>query len=106
MMATDAYLYTGLIVIIILIALSLWRFQQRDENTFDLLDLLMEDGRVSRIAAAFAVTLLVTSWIMVKLSIDGKMTEGYLAVYGGLWVAPILTKMFATSPKSRKDKIL
>lgn len=99
---TDPYLYAILAVMVLLVALSVWRYQCA-ANSFDLLDLLMENGRASRLAVAFAVSLAVTSWLMLKLSVDGKLTEGYLAIYGGLWVSPILTKMFATSTPSAKE---
>ena len=102
MKETDIYLYALLAVVALLIGLSLWR-SQRADNSFDLLDLLMENGRVSRLAAAFAVSLVVTSWLMLKLCVDSEMTEGYLAIYGGLWVTPILTKMFATGQPSVKE---
>ena len=96
MKVTDAYLYIILAAFAFIVAVSLWRFQKSD-NHFDLLDLLMENGRVSRLAAAFSVTLVITSWIMLKLAIDGKLTEGYLGIYGTMWVTPIIAKMFATS---------
>ncbi|OYW62739.1 MAG: hypothetical protein B7Z31_00265 [Rhodobacterales bacterium 12-65-15] len=102
MKVTDIYLYAILASFIVIIGLSLWRFQ-RSDNEFNLLDLLMENGKVSRLAAAFSVTLVITSWIIIKLCVDGKMTEGYLVIYGGLWITPILTKMFATSQPSVKE---
>lgn len=98
---TDLYLYILLGAFAVVIAASLWRFQKGD-NQFDLLDLLMENGRVSRLAAAFSIALVVTSWIMLKLAVDAKMTEGYFGIYGSMWVAPIISRMFATSTPSGK----
>lgn len=103
MKITDIYLYAVLAFFISLMLYSVWRFQRNPNNQFDILDLLMEDGRVSRTAVAFSVTLVVTSWIVLKLAINGTMTEGYLGIYGGLWVTPILTRMFATSTPSSKE---
>lgn len=97
MKTTDIVMYTLLAVIIAGIAISFYRYQKNPANTFNILDLLMENGRVSRLAAAFMATLLVTSWVMIKLTIDGKMTEGYLMAFGGMWIAPIISKMFATN---------
>ena len=97
MKTTDIVLYTLLAVIVIGIAVSFWRYQNDPANNFNLLDLLMEHGRLSRLAMAFDAAVVVTAWIMLKLVVDGKMTEGYLAIYGGFWVAPILAKMFATN---------
>ncbi len=58
----------------------------------------MEGGRVGRLACAFMVTLVVTSWIMVRLTLDGKMTEGFMIGYAGAWVAPIIAKLFSGPP--------
>ena len=101
---TDYVLYAVLAIAAALILISFYRMQADPDVKFDILDLIMENGRVSRIAFAFMLTLLVTSWIIVKLTVDGKMTEGYLIAYGGLWVAPILTKMFSNNPPADKDK--
>lgn len=97
MKTSDIVLYVILAVIVIGIGLSFWRYQKNPANTFNILDLLMENGRVSRLAAAFMMTLVVTSWVMIKLTVDGKMTEGYLMAFGGMWIAPIISKMFATN---------
>lgn len=97
MKTTDIVLYTLLAVILAAVAVSFYRYQKNPANTFNILDLLMENGRVSRLAAAFMMTLVVTSWVMIKLTIDGKMTEGYLMAFGGMWIAPIISKMFATN---------
>jgi hypothetical protein len=103
MKMTDTFLYILLILFAFAVIVSLWRFQKNPNNEFDILDLLMENGRVSRTAAAFSVTLIITSWIMLKLTVDKSMTEGYLGIYGGLWVTPIVTRMFATSTPSPKE---
>ena len=92
MRATDG----ALLIIALVIAWSVYRAHRNQENTFDVFDLLMENGRLSRIACAFMVTLIATTWIMVRLTFDGKMTEGYFIGYGGMWVAPIIAKMFGT----------
>ena len=103
MKITDLYMYAIFAAFTVIIGVSLWRFQRREGNDFDLLDLLMSNGRVSRMACAFSLALAVTSWIMLKLTIDQKMTEGYLGIYGGLWITPIISKMFATSSISEKE---
>lgn len=97
MKTTDIVLYTLLAVIVAGVAVAFYRHQKNPANTFDILDLLMENGRVSRLAFAFLQTLVVTSWVMIKLTVDGKMTEGYLMAFGGMWIAPIISKMFATN---------
>lgn len=97
MKTANIVMYTLLAVIVAGIAISFYRYQKDPANNFNLLDLLMENGRLSRLAMAFDAAVVVTAWIMLKLVVDGKMTEGYLAIYGGFWVAPILAKMFATN---------
>lgn len=103
MKLSDYAMYGALLVALAVIVISFYRLN-RDNDDFNLLDLVMENGRVSRIAFAFMLTLFVTSWITIKLTIDGKMTEQYLFVYGGLWVTPIVSKMFSTNPPADKEK--
>ena len=73
---------------------------RKEGNSFNLLDLLLENGRVSRIAVAFNVALVATTWVFIKLSIDTKMTEGFMLAYGGMWVAPIISKMLSNNQVS------
>ena len=93
-------LYNGAIGILTLgIAWTLYRaHKDKDLSNFNLFDLLMEGGRVSRLACAFLASFIMTSAIMWKLAIEGKMTEGYFIAYGGMWVAPIIAKLFAPAP--------
>lgn len=86
----------ALLIVALCIAWSVYR-ADRATNAFNLLDLLMENGRVSRIACAFLVTLVVTSWAVVHLTVLGKLTEGIFIGYGGMWVAPIVAKLFSTN---------
>ena len=97
MRAADA----SLLIIALVIAWSVYRAHKRKDgefNDFNILDLLMEGGRVGRLACAFMATLVVTSWIMVRLTLDGKMTEGFMIGYAGAWVAPIIAKLFSQQP--------
>ena len=95
MRATDA----ALLIVALVIAWSFYRAHRSKDGSFanvNLLDIIMENGRPSRIACAFMATLLVTSWVIVRLTIENKMTEGYFIGYGGMWVAPIIARMFGT----------
>ncbi len=99
MRATDA----ALLIVALVIAWSFYRAHRSNDGTFanfNLLDLIMENGRVSRLACAFLATLLVTSWVIVRLTIESKLTEGYFIGYGGMWVAPIIARMFGTPAAS------
>lgn len=85
----------------IFMLLITWSFYlaQKDPNiSFNLFDLIMENGRVSRIGFAFIVALLVTSWVLIRVARDGKMTDLLYAAYGAMWVAPIVAKLFSPAP--------
>ena len=61
---------------------------------FNLLDLLIENGRVSKVSCLVMGSFFVTSWIMLDLQFHGKMTEGYMTTYGAVWVSPLLVRLF------------
>ena len=88
----------ALLILAMVVAWSLYRAHRDKATSFDLLDLLVENGRVSKLACVFLGSFGVTSWVMVRLTLDGKMTEGYLAAYGALWIVPITAKLFSTAP--------
>lgn len=94
MRAPDA----ALLIVALVILWSFYRAQRDPDFRFDLFDLLMENGKVSRIAFAFMCTLGCTTFLMVRLTIDGKMTEGYFGLYSASWIAPIIAKLFAPAP--------
>lgn len=77
----------------LLIGISLWRAHSRADIEFNLLDLLMENGRVSKIAVAFMLVLGVTTWVTIHLTLSGRLTEGYLGLYLGAWVVPLIAKV-------------
>ncbi len=87
--------------LLIFTLLLVWSFicAHRDPNfKLDLFDLVMENGRLSRTAFAFMVTLLVTSWVMIYLTLDGSLTDILFSAYLAAWVAPIVARMFSTPP--------
>lgn len=98
-MSNEYWLNGLLAVLVIVIGISVYKLHQ-DESRFNVLDLLMENGRTSRIATAFMVALVATTWVFIKLAVDGKMTEGYMLAFGGMWVTPIVSRMFATNQVS------
>lgn len=91
MRAADA----ALIIFALGFAWSLYRAHKDPAFRLDLFDLVMSDGRLSRIAVAFVVTLVATTWIMVRLTLDGKLTEGYFTGYALAWIAPVVAKLFS-----------
>lgn len=94
MRAPDA----AILIVALVIAWSLYRAHRDKEFAFNLFDLLMEAGRLSKISCLVMGAFTVHTWIMVRLTFDGKMSEGYLTIYGATWVAPMLARMFSTPP--------
>ena len=85
----------ALSVLLLLVTWSFYRAQRDPAFTFNLFDLIMENGRISKLATAFNVGVLALTWIMIRLTIDGKMTEGYVGLYGSIIIAPIIAKLFS-----------
>ena len=90
----------SLLIVALVAAWTVYRAHRNPQNTFDVFDLVMEGGRLSRLACAFMATLFVTSWVVVRLTFDGKLTEGFFIGYGGMWVAPILARLFSSPPST------
>jgi len=84
---------TGLCLVFIIIGLSFWRAQKRPDFAFDLFDLIMENGKVSKIAAAFMLVLAVTTWVIVDQQIKGSLSNEMFGLYGGMWVLPLVAKV-------------
>ena len=87
-------------IVVLAIIWSVYRLQRNPNVDFNLLDLLMENGRVSKVSAIVMGSFIVTSWLMVDLQINNKMTEGYIGLYGGMWVSPLLVRLFNPTPAS------
>lgn len=79
---------TGVVVLV-----SLLVAHKMPSVSFDLFDLLRENGRVSKISVAFMLVLGVTTWLIIHLTLHDKMTEGYLTSYGMMWVAPLVARV-------------
>lgn len=75
------------------VLLSFWRAHNKPEFDFNAFDLVMENGKVSKIAFTFMAAFAVTTWILIDLQLKGKMTETYLMTYGGMWVASLVAKV-------------
>ena len=88
----------ALLIVALAVAWSIYRAHRSPQYTFNFFDLLMEGGRVSRIACAFMTTLLVTSWVVVRVTLDGKLDSVIFSAYLAAWVAPIVAKLFSPPP--------
>lgn len=99
MRAADGLMLVGIACLVWVI----YRAQRNTGNQFDLFDLVMADGKLSRVSVAFMTTLVATTYIMLRLTMDGKLTEGYFAAYSAAWIAPLISKMFTAPTTTSKD---
>jgi hypothetical protein len=86
-----------------LIAISFWYAQKKPFFQFDAFDLIMTDGKVDKIALSYMLVLALSSWIMVDLQINSKMTEGYFAIFIGAWITPLVSKVVFGKNEVSKD---
>lgn len=91
MRATDA----AMLIIALCVAWAFYRAQKDPAFSFNLFDLVMVDGKLSNKACVFVAAFAVTSWVIIRLTVTGKMTEGYYTAYGAMWIIPIVAKMFS-----------
>ncbi len=82
-----------LVIALILIAVSFWRAHKTPGFEFNAFDLIMSKGKVDKIAVAFMLVLILSSWVIVDLQVHGKLTEGYFAIYTGAWITPLVAKV-------------
>lgn len=84
------------LVFILLVAWSLYR-AHRDPalQHFNIFDLLMENGRVSRLAFVFMGSWAAMTWTFLKLAVEGRLTEGYFTAFAVSCYAPLVVRMFA-----------
>ena len=76
-----------------LIVLSFWHAQKNPEFHFDVFDLLMENGKLSKISLAFMLVLAVSTWVIVDLQIKGKLDNGMFLSWLAAWVTPLCAKV-------------
>lgn len=89
-----AALTLALVVVVLLIARALLRSNRSDASQINLEDLLIgDDGKTSKAAAVMFGAFALSTWIMVKLTIAGGLTEGYFMAYLGAWVTPTVARV-------------
>lgn len=83
-----------LAVLFLAIAFTLMRKSRDLHSRIDLEDLLIgDDGKLSKAAAVMMGAFAMTTWLMIYLTLNGKMTEGYLSIYVGAWIVPTVVKL-------------
>lgn len=93
-----------LAIAFIVIAFSFYTAHKSNALNFNAFDLVMSRGKVDKIAVAFMLVLGVTTWVIIDLQVNGKLTEGYFTVYGGMWVTPLVAKVvFNKQPQETKN---
>ncbi|MEY4761266.1 MAG: hypothetical protein RLZZ200_1122 [Pseudomonadota bacterium] len=90
--------------VVLLIIATLFLRSRSAHSKLSLDDLLLgDDGRLSKAAAVMIGAFGLTTWLMVYLALQGKMTEGYLAIYVASWITPtvaVIIKRPAEVPTS------
>lgn len=99
------WMVVALIVILATIVIYLYRAQRDPANQFDLLDLFVENNKLSRSACVMMGAFSVTSWMLINLTLNGKMTEGYFGLYSAAWIAPTVTRMIVGPAPQQKTEL-
>lgn len=89
--------------VLVMIA-SIIRAHRTPGFEFNAFDLIMHEGRVDKIAVSYMLVLILSSWIMLDLQINNRMTEGYLGIYVGAWIVPLVSKVVANSGNGGKNE--
>lgn len=80
-------------IIVLIVCIWLYRKHRDPASDFDLTDILKENGRVSKIAIGYLVTLFTSSWYIVHEAIEKQLTDTAFAAYLATWVVPIVTHL-------------
>lgn len=81
----------------LLILLLLYRTNRKGGNGLELADLVKgDDGKWSKVWMLTWGAFAMTTWLMVFLTIGGKVTEGYFGLYSAAWIAPTLARILKT----------
>lgn len=87
------------VTLIFLICVSLYKAHMDPKNDINVFDLIMENGRISKVACVFIGTWAAMTYVFVGIFLQGKMTEGLFGAYGGLFIVPLVARMF-TGPST------
>lgn len=74
----------------------LWSLERKSKDRkshFSFDDLLTEDGKTSKAACLMFGSFAVATWLLVFLTVNGKITEGYFTAYLGFYVAPAVARI-------------
>lgn len=104
---TELAMRVILMMAVLAVGISLFHFHRSGRwQQFCLLDLLMENGRISKFSCILMGAFLMTTWVIVYLAAAGKLTEGYFGLYIGAWITPSVAKLLkgTTPPAAELDQ--
>lgn len=75
------------------------------EHPFRIADLLIgADGKASKAAVVLWGGFILSSWVILCLTLHHELTEGYLGLYIGAFVAPTITQIISVAKQSQGEK--
>lgn len=86
------------LIFLLLVFWSVYRMHRDNSVAFNLFDLILEGGKLSKIAVCFMSAFLVTTWVIIYITLAGKLTEGYFIAYGGMWVTALVARVVSVKP--------
>lgn len=89
--------------IIAIIVFLFWYAQRDNANPINVADLVVEDGKLSKVAVMMFGSFLATTWVLIHLELNARLDVGLFGAYLAAWVAPIVTRILK-GPQSAGDK--
>jgi hypothetical protein len=87
-------MHAALIIGVLAILWSIYRLHRNPAIDFNMLDLLIENNRVSKVSCIVMGAFAVTTWgFILDCMHRNGLDVGILTAYGGLWVAPLLVRL-------------
>lgn len=86
------------VILILIVVMTVYQAHKDKDNHFSFLDLLMENGKASKIACMTMGTWAALMFVFIGMYFDGKMTEGLVLAVGGLCFTPLVARMFSSAP--------
>lgn len=88
----------ALALIISTLLITLIRRDRSAASQINLEDLLLgDDGKLSKAAAVMMGAFTMTTWLMIYLTLNGKMSEGYLSIYVAAWITPTVVRLIVNT---------
>lgn len=92
-MTSREWMLIILALAVLVVLVSLWRAHRNALVRFNIFDLVMENGRVSKISVSYMLVLGVSTWVVVNQEISGKLTEGIFGMWLAAWVSPLVARV-------------